>query len=250
MVDTRKSYAFVLPWPIEWVGGVNEVVRNLVEEFRLAGEYHVVVIESNWRSPRPIVERRPEYTVIRMQLRNLGLPGESAFKTPLMYALALPSTLRAVRRLSIEHRIEAFNIHFPSLDAVRWVLLRALGMFSGKVILSLHGSDIRSGHGMNGWKRRAYRFLLRRADAVVSCSAGLDGEVKDLEPRAKGFVVHNGIDASRFANEGKASEPQATQAEGEQILCIGRFEYRKAHDLLLRSFSELLVKRPHARLVL
>lgn len=39
MADVHGSYAFVLCWSIDQPGGVNEVVRNLIEEFRVAGEY-------------------------------------------------------------------------------------------------------------------------------------------------------------------------------------------------------------------
>jgi hypothetical protein len=37
MTEIRKTYAFVLPWSLDHEGGVNEVVRNLINEFRLAG---------------------------------------------------------------------------------------------------------------------------------------------------------------------------------------------------------------------
>ena len=55
----------MMPWPVDPPGGVNEVVRNLIEEFRLAGEFHPVLIESHWASARPVVESRPDYTYIR-----------------------------------------------------------------------------------------------------------------------------------------------------------------------------------------
>ncbi len=250
MVETRKSYAFVLPWPIDVVGGVNEVVRNLLEEFRFAGDYHPVLIESDWRAKRPAIERRPGYTLIRLRLRSIRISREAGISGSLTFLLSLPWTWWTLRRLASEHRIAAFNIHYPGLDALRWVAMRALGLFSGSVILSFHGGDIRLAHGLRGWPRWCYRYLLRRADANVSCSSGLEGEVKALEPRVRSFVIHNGIDVSRFLDEGTADGPPVPLGDGERILSIGKFEYRKAHDLLLRSFSDLLAIRPDARLVL
>jgi hypothetical protein len=117
MTSSRKSYAFVLPWPIEWVGGVNEVVRNLLEEFRVADDYHVIVIESHWKSTRPVIERRPEYTLIRLQLRSLGLPGQTGIKWPMSLFFSLPRTLWILRRLAIEHRIAAMTPEERAADA-------------------------------------------------------------------------------------------------------------------------------------
>jgi L-malate glycosyltransferase len=250
MVDDRQSYAFVISWPIQTVGGVNEVVRNLLEEFHAAGEYRPVLIENDWSSTHPVVVRRPEYTHIRLRLISLWPLGRTGAKASLMFALSLPWTLWTLRRLSVEFRIAAFNIHFPELDALRWVALRALRLFSGKVVLSFHGTDIRTALGLRGWSRWCYRLLLRRADAIVSCSAGLAREIRALEPRIKCAVIHNGIDASRFAHEGTVSDRPAPLPKGERVLCIGKFQYGKAHDLLLRAFSDLLVTHPLAHLIL
>src|SRR6266702_5887761 len=89
MTEIRRSYAFVMPWPVDLPGGVNEVVRNLIEEFRLAGEFHPVLIESHWASARPVVERHAGYTHIRMRLRALD---NTHVKAPLVFLLSLPFT--------------------------------------------------------------------------------------------------------------------------------------------------------------
>jgi glycosyltransferase involved in cell wall biosynthesis len=123
-------------------------------------------------------------------------------------------------------------------------------LFPGKVILSFHGSDIRSAHGMRGWMRWAYRCLLRQADAVVSCSEGLQSEVLALEPSAKACVIYNGIDEGRFRGEASPPVLPAKLQGKELILNIGKYEYRKAHDLLLRAFAQVLEKRPAAHLVI
>ena len=237
----------MLPWSIDHEGGVNEVVRNLIEEFRLAGEFHPVLIESHWASAKPVVERRPDYTHIRMRLRA---PDSTNLRTLLAFFLSLPFTLRNLARLAAEHRIDAFNIHFPGLASLNWTALRALRLFPGKLILSFHGSDIRSAHGLRGWMRLAYRYLLREADAVVSCSEGLRSEILALEPRARACVIYNGIDEGRFRGLASPTTLPAKLREKELILNIGKYEYRKAHDLLLRAFAQVLEKRPAAHLVI
>jgi phosphatidylinositol alpha-1,6-mannosyltransferase len=123
-------------------------------------------------------------------------------------------------------------------------------LFPGKVILSFHGSDIRGAYRLRGWARSAYQYLLRQADAVVSCSEGLQSEILALEPRAKACVIYNGIDEGRFHGVASSAILPAKLHEKELILNIGKYEYRKAHDLLLRAFAQVLEKRPAAHLVI
>ncbi len=247
MVEIRKSYAFVLPWSVDLPGGVNEVVRNLIEEFRLAGEFQPVLIESHWGSSTPVIEHLAGYTHIRMRLR--GLDSADA-RSLLAFFVSLPFTLRSLWHLANEYRIDAINFHFPSLNALNWVALRKLRLFPGKIILSYHGSDIRTAHGLHGWARLAYRYLLRQADVVVCCSKDLKTEVVALEPRVKACVIYNGIDEARFGCVGGPTILPAQLENKELILNIGKYEFRKAHDLLLEAFARVLKKRPAAHLVI
>lgn len=247
MTEPRGSYAFVLPWSIDHAGGVNEVVRNLIEEFRLAGEFRPVLIENHWASVTPVIQHRPEYTHVRMRFRQ---PDHSSVRAQIGFLLALPRTLWRLTRLVASLQIVAFNIHYPGLTALNWTALRALRLFPGKLILSFHGSDIRGAYALTGWSRQAYRYMLRKADAIVPCSEGLQSEVSGLEPRARTRVIYNGIDEGRFrmAPGPRILPPELLQKE--LVLNIGKYEYRKAHDLLLRAFARVLEKRPSAHLVI
>src|SRR5215831_18676427 len=243
----RRSIAFVLPWTIDYVGGVNEVVRNLMEECRLAGDFHPVFIESHWGSPRPVVEERPGYTYIRVRLHALD---NKQLKAPFAFFAWLPLTLARLARLAREHGIQVFNVHYPSFDALNWVALRQSGLFSGKVILSFHGSDIRTAHGLSGWMRSAYRYLLRHADVIACCSKDLLGEVAALEPQINGSVVYNGIDESRFGRGALPANLPAGLERKELVLNIGRYEFRKGHDVLLRAFARVREQHPAAHLLI
>jgi glycosyltransferase involved in cell wall biosynthesis len=92
--------------------------------------------------------------------------------------------------------------------------------------------------------------LLRQADEVVSCSAGLQREILALEPRANTTVIYNGIDERRFhALTGPTILP-AQLRQKELVLSIGKYQFGKAHDLLLQAFARVLEKRPSAHLVI
>src|SRR5204863_7547157 len=99
MTEIRKSYAFVLPWSIDPPGGVNEVVRKLIEELHAAGEFHPVLIENHWPSVLLVVEHRPIYTYIRSSLRTLE---NAHVKRLLAFFLSLPFALLRLCYLVVE----------------------------------------------------------------------------------------------------------------------------------------------------
>jgi len=218
-----------------------------MEECRLAGDFHPVFIESHWGSPRPVVEERSGYTYIRVRLWALD---NKRFKAPFAFFASLPRTVARLAGLARRYGIEVFNVHYPSFDALNWIALRQSGLFAGKVILSFHGSDIRTAYGLAGWMRAAYRYLLRHADLVVCCSKDLLGEVVALEQRVKGAVVYNGIDEGRFGRDALPANLPADLEKKDLVLNIGRYEFRKGHDVLLRAFARVREQHPASHLLI
>jgi glycosyltransferase involved in cell wall biosynthesis len=127
---------------------------------------------------------------------------------------------------------------------LNWIVLRKLRLFPGKVILSFHGGDIRPAHGLYSWMRFAYRYLLRQADVVVCCSKDLQSEVVALEPRVNTCVIYNGNDEGRFGRMVGTTILQGQLEQKALTLNIGKYEFRKAHDLILRAFARVLEERP------
>ena len=72
--------------------------------------------------------------------------------------LFLPGELLRLRRLVRQYRIGAFNFHFPDLTGITFILLRMCGLFTGKVVLSFHGSDIRAGYQQKGLTRVLWKL--------------------------------------------------------------------------------------------
>lgn len=180
------------------------------------------------------------------RLRIQSLWGEIGTLASLSrYALRLPSTLRQVRRLVRRHGIAVINAHFPRYDAAGLLLLRRLGLIQTRIILSFHGSDIRTALQAGGAKRGFYRWMLGEADHVVACSQGLMEEIEMLQPdlRARS-VIHNGMGAA--PNSGR---PAAVREPGTSlIVSVGKFDWRKGHDLLIAAFREVAADRPSLRL--
>ncbi len=194
-----------------------------------------VLIEGNWDAPGATT--RFGHPTFRERVRDPIAGGL------VRYLLRAGDTLGRLLPLIRQNNITVVNAHFPGTEVITFLLLRRWGGF--KVVLSFHGSDIREALRSRGWKRRAYRWMLRSADAVAPCSEGLLEEIRMLEPRLRQVaVVPNGVDP--LPADG---EPIERKEEGtELIVTVGRFEERKGHDVLLAAFERLLARRPQARL--
>ncbi|MGH8468036.1 MAG: glycosyltransferase family 4 protein [Gammaproteobacteria bacterium] len=250
MAEVRKSYAFMLPWSIDHPGGVNQVVKNLLEEFRVAGEYHPILIENHWDYARPDIQDRPDYTHIRLRLRG-PLGNSHHLKTLVAFLLSLPFTLRTLGRLITEYRIEAFNAHFPGLGTLPIALLRFVGRYRGALILSFHGLDLHSAGNSGRVGRALWRFLLRCATAIVACSRHFATEVSEFADKMAGRVhaVQNGLNIDYFLrNVDRSTRLPAALRDRRFILSVATFEQKKGLDVLVQAFVE--VRRAYSGLAL
>ena len=232
MRSERNTWAFFLPWALTDRGGVNQVVLHLLAEC----DYQPLLVEGDWEAQGET--RRFGYPTVRERVRD---PLAGGF---IRYLVRLSDTVGRLWRLVRKHGVTVVNAHFPGTEVISFLLLRRLCGF--KLILSFHGSDIREALGSRGLKRAAFRWMLRRSDAVVACSRGLLGEIEMLEPRMrKAAVVPNGVDP---VGPPKTLPIQEREDGTELIVTVGRFEERKGHDVLLASFGKVLKCRPRARL--
>ena len=97
-----------------------------------------------------------------------------------------------------------------------------------------------------GLTRKAYA----RADAVLANSTdmahGLVGDL-GLDP-AKMRMINNPIDLAAIA--AAKDEPIPGAPNRPYVLCAGRLEYQKAHEVLIRSFAASGIWRTHALVIL
>lgn len=252
MAEVRKSYAFVLPWSIDKLGGVNQVVRNLIEEFRVAGEYHPILIENHWPSVRPHIEPCPDYTHIRLRLRE-PWGNSHHIKGTLAFLLYLPSTMWTLTRLIKEYRIAAFNVHFPGFHAFPIGLLRFLGLCRGALILSFHGLDLYYAQKSGRIGHALWRLLLSSATAIVACSRDFASEVSRFTRDMAGGVhaVQNGLNIDYFLrNIDRSTRLPSVLRDRRFILSIATFEHKKGLDVLIQAFVEIRRAYPELALVL
>lgn len=240
MARRSESFYFVLPWPFQIPGGVNQVVNNLIREFATRKDLGLTPLkmELGW-PPSAQTSGAEDDGALQVRLHSLYSPERPLF-SPLTYLLYLPGELLRLRRIARAQNVAVFNLHFPDLQALTFVLLRRLGLYQGKIILSMHGSDIRSAHRTTGAAKAVWRWLLRNATEVVACSDGLRQEILMLEPRCRTLTIYNGIDVDLFAAQADPAFSWSPELKDRRIIVnVGSFQYRKGHDLLVRAFAEI-----------
>lgn len=242
----------MLPWSFTAIdGGVNQVVNNLFEEMERGPRgWRPLALEMDWSTDHMQTEFSRGTKVLRARLRA-PIDNTKPIRSVFSFLVHLVPEMLRLRRIAKQERIRVFNLHYIDTEALVLILLKKLFRFKGQVILSLHGSDIRTGHSQRGLSRWLWKRILRSADFVVACSNGLSEEALMLEPRARVVTIHNGIDVLRFAADSCKNFAWPPELQGRKIIIhIGAFQHRKGHDLLVRSFSIVRQQHPEAALVL
>jgi glycosyltransferase involved in cell wall biosynthesis len=144
-------------------------------------------------------------------------------------------------KLARERNWLVVNCHFPDAAAGFWLLLRAMGVWKGSFIVSVHGGEVR---GAVRSKDRIGRYLLRKvligADMIVACAAGLGADVIALAPEARERVrvIHNGVDFDALAAHVVPDFVLPPELEGKPfILNVATYEPKKSQGALIQAFS-------------
>ena len=250
----QQTYLLVLPWNLQGdAGGVNQVVRTLYDGISRDGRLVPRVLALSWDASAPVeVFDEAGRSVIRFRVRGLHERG-SFLASVARYLVLLPRELWRLRRFVRRYRVAVVNLHYIGTSEITWTIARMLGIFRGKVFLSLHGRDIRTLAGLEGIRRSLWRWVLQRADAVVACSEGLANEtIKEFRLQPGDVVtIHNGFDSVRLARLLAPDESTAMRrGKGPSLLNLGTLEHKKGHDLLLRAFRNVVDSFPDAHLTI
>ena len=246
------GYLFVLPWDLHYVGGVNQVVANLINEMHNTPGVEPYLMVNDWKFPRPEFK---EVNGIKKLYYGLRRPWDSSRPLHCLmgYLFFLPITLWRMRHIIEVNKIHCINIHYPILSAINWILLKKLGLYKGKVILSLHGTEFRTSSRTRGVERKLWSFLYRHADYIVPCSNGLSNEVlaKHNLPKTKFITIYNGVKSDNL-REKECEQETYLEAfmKGPYIINIGTYDHVKGQDILLKAFRKLADRDLHVKLVL
>ena len=246
------GWLLVIPWSLRSIGGVNQVVKSLIVEFRDGGIFFPHLLAG---PDEPASNRGARQELIKAHLLDLWSPVDHKhpFRAWFSFLYRLPLRCWVMRRMIQQHNIRIINPHFPGLASLVFLVLKKMKLFEGKVILSFHGTDIHSALCTKGRERKLWKLLLRGADHIAVVSDDLAKRVLELDSAvaAKITTIHNGVDLAFFTPAGH--EPSARPSISKQdkaILSVGAFISLKGHDVLVRAFSLVVREIPNVRLFL
>ena len=231
------AYLFVIPWEVEAVGGVSGVVKNIAAAMDESGSFRPLIGINSW------THSNASYSGDTIRFR-FSIVGRTSPAHVLKAVLLAPQRIWRVHRLLKDNKVEAVNFHYPGNAPLSIALLKSIGLFNGKLLLSFHGTDVAA--PSRRLERFVQSFVIRAADSLVACSNYLatrmsrqfDIAVDQVE------VIHNGVDTSVFDGIGVTDIALPHRLPERYILDIGAFIPRKNHMLLLEAFALLRDRYP------
>jgi glycosyltransferase involved in cell wall biosynthesis len=249
---TLPGYLFLLPWyPESAIGGVNQALLHLIDFMNEAGEYKPYLLICNGPEDLPQAPH-VHCPMISLPVRNPASE-RHPLRAPFGFLLTLPWFFWKLRPFLKQHNIRAINYIFPDAGALSFVLMRKLGIFSGKVIVTLQGNDLKLVMDETGFARFVGRLAFRLADCVVACSGGMREDLLGLEPGCvrNSVVIHNSIDIDGFLAIAPPDFQLPERLRNRRyLLNIGRYEHKKGQDILIRAFDQIAGRYPDLLLVM
>lgn len=251
MMPDKPGYMFVTPFELYRPGGVAQVVINLFEQVVRAGVHDPLVLIPKWSARMPDVRMVENRRTVQCRLRS-PCGEDKPFRAVCMYLLTLPVTLIRLNRLLKAHRVAVVNLHYPQCFTLSFLILRWLGLFSGKIILSFHGMDVKSIAATKGIARAVWNLLLERSDGNVACSNSLKAEILKIAPHPGNVAtIHNGLDCDYFlANRDRSFGLDPAIGTKRLVTNIANFEHKKGQDVLIKACRRLAATYPDLHLVL
>ncbi len=239
--QAKPGYLLVIPWDLRATGGVAEVVRNLHRDLGSAGWTPSVMV-SEWAARIPYEDCSSSVPVLRWRIRP---PWDSRHpvKSVLGYLATLPRVAWTWRQLSRRHNWQVVNFHYPGFSCLTLILLKRLRIWRGRVLLSVHGKEVRDAMVDGRWlERRLMQLALEKADAVVACALELAQDVAKFAPGAgdRVWVIHNGVNPRLLrADLARPSPFLRALSKRRLILNVATFEHKKSQDVLIEAFARV-----------
>lgn len=239
--SAKSSYLFVVPWPLDTLGGVTQVVENLMIQMQRHGDFLPLLMVNSWDDKcvrKQTIKGQVHYF---LRIRSI-VDNRRPIRNLLACSIFLPIELYLLWRFLKDHQVHVVNLHYCGLYALNIGILKALKLFRGKLILSFHGRYLFTSEDNKRISKRLWSLLLRSADRIVTCSEALKKEVAEIDRRSatKIVAINNGVDLAFIADERDPTYRLNKTLVGRKlILNVATFEHNKGQDILLRAFAGL-----------
>jgi len=227
------------PFRFDLLGGVDVVMDNLWRGLERRHPGLATIGIQDWVEAGDKVDEEGR----RFLHLNFPAPSGPGVRRFLRYLPTLvrqtPGILRALRK----KEVGLVNFHFPTMSVLPLAILKSLGLWRGRIVLTFHGSDALEIDP----ERPAWRFIATQVDAVTACSSALAERVAALKLfRSTPSVIYNGIDIPRFLS--RIVEEELT-VPTPYVLNVGTYVSHKGQDLLLDAFARIARSFPSINLV-
>ena len=222
----------VVPW--DNFGGVSRVVNHVAAA--LDREGHRVTFLLPGRNA-PGERSAAGFPVRRMRLRPAAV-ASAPIKSRIAWLATLVPTLRSLRSLIRELRIDVVNVHFPDESAAAIALLRRFT--SIRLVTSIHGADLLPSVGDATVPQNGIEWLIGASDAIVAPSAGFGVAATEGWPRLSRktiTVIPNGIDPAELG-------APAPSGDAQYVISVATLIHYKGIDVLIRAFASLAADFP------
>lgn len=245
-----KSFLFILPWPLNIPGGVNQVVENLYAQMKSDRKYNPIILINSWNDVKLRLENNDGIDCYYLRMRSPWSSTKKIYNFALFMIEAFRTNLMLYLFIN-KNKITTINLHYCSLYALNIVLLKYLKMYKGRIILSFHGKDLLEAIPSRGIERFFCNFVLKHIDTAVTCSEFLKNDLIAFvnSCHSKAVAIHNGINPASF-NGTVDRYLDVDLKDKKYILNVATFEHKKGQDVLLKAFAEISDASPDVSLVI
>lgn len=238
----KGNVLLYLPWKFDMLGGVDVVVDRLWNGLEKCFPGMATIGIQDWEFHGDLTDDQGR----RFLHLNLPAPPAAKGRLPPRYLVTLAKRLPILLRELQKREIATVNVHFPSLNVYPLALLKRLGLWKGRVVLSFHGSDV----GEITPTSNAWKTIADQTDAITACSAALAQRINELKLFHQPVqVVHNGIDIEVFQAEAK-KPLWANLSQKSYLINVGNFVPTKGQEIIIKAFSKIAAEFPEITLVL
>lgn len=249
--DLGGTCLLIVPWELNNRGGVNQAVISFYRGIEQSSTLRPLILVRDWNCVTPKEEIAAGCRTVRLRLRQPA-EYELSLRALIVYIVTLPITLWRLRRLIAKHDIRVVNSQYATLASLTFIILKKLRLFNGLVLLSFHGSDIRNTAKTTGLVKWLWRWLIRNADALITCSKSLADEVTTFVPNLvrPPVAIYNAVSAEELLKEKLSTSAVSRTLPSQYILNVAAYEHKKGHDVLLKAFARIARDTPDVDLVI